>query len=293
MERISNLKISQGDILIANGDFLGGRGPITNKIVKVFYEVKRGETSKYELQEIFSAVLKTPVFIEDDLVFRAIHSGTFLAEMCRRFDGFNTIVEDETRHNIAQLDKISKKIGAQGGRLVYLPGNGEITISDFDVTSGVDGEKTLPPSERLFNRLAEEKVFSAYGTEYVNQPQVIQDNTLLIPIDFLDQWIDGKTAIPNAENIVNLIVHYPPFNPKITDCFYKLFGFKTNEMDILRMNAVSGIIKCLPNLDIVVFGHIHPGINKESIEKLPTSVIFKEFGHQLVWNAPGNVFALQ
>lgn len=288
-KRILSLKVSEGDIIVANGDFVGSRGPIANQIVKVYYEVKRGEASKYELEKLFSALIGVPVFIEDDLIFHSVHSGTFLAEMCRRYDKFQAIIEDETLHNLAELDRVSKRIEEQGGRLVYLPGNCEISFCDYDITNGVNCEKTLPPKERLFNRLNKEGAFS--NTEYVNEPKIIGENTLLIPLDFLDEWITKKTVIPYAEKATNLIVHYPPLNQYIAECFHMLFGYTLNAMDKLRMNAVSEIIDCLPNLKIVVFGHIHPGITKESTEKLPMSVIFREKDCQLIWNSPGNVFA--
>lgn len=291
MKRILNLKIDQGDILVANGDFFGGRGPITNKIVKVYYEVRRGEAPKYELQELISAVIDEPIYLEQVLIFNSVHSGTFLAELCRRNSKFRAIVEDETRQNLVELDRISKNIERQGGKLVYLPGNCEITISDFDITSGVHGEKTLPPKKRFFNRLAAEGAFSSHGTEYVNQLKVIEGNTLLIPIDFLDEWIEERIEIPDSEDITQAIVHYPPFNQNVVDCFHRLFGFTVNAMDNVRMYAVSEILDHFPNLKVVVFGHIHPGISKESTEKLPTSVVFQDEGRQLIWNCPGNVFA--
>lgn len=291
LECILHTKINQGDLLIANGDFLGSCNTITNEIVKAFYEVKHNEASKSNLQEIFSAVLKTPIVIEDDLISQSIHSGTFLAEMCRKHDGFRAIIEDEVRHNLIELSDISKKVEEKGGKLIYLPGNGEIAISDFDATYGVDREKILPPEKRLFNRLAKDGTFLDHGVEYINHPKVVQWNTLLIPIDFLDEMIEREISIPPLEHVVNLVVHYPPSNLGIMDCFHKLFDYEPNKMDILRMNAVSEIIKRLPNLNIVVFGHIHPGISKASIEKLPKLIIFREKEYQLIWNSPGNVFA--
>ncbi len=291
MKRIASLKVNPGDILVANGDFLGSRGPITNEIVKIFYEVKRGETTKYELQRIFSTVLGKTVFIEESLITKAIHSGTFLAEMCRRHSKFKVIVEDEVRQNLVDLDRISGKVRAQGGTLIYLPGNCEITISDFDVRNGVNGEKVLPPKERFFNQLAAENAFSSHGTEYVNQPRLIGESTLLVPIDFIDEWVEGAKTLSQVESITSLIVHYPPYSPNVISCFNKLFGYEPNIMDNLRMYAVSEIIDELPNLELIVFGHIHPGISQEAIEKLPTSVIFREKGCRLVWNCPGNVFA--
>ncbi|MBQ3464668.1 metallophosphoesterase [Candidatus Saccharibacteria bacterium] len=291
IESLLSLKIKQGDILVANGDLIGSRGKTGNKIVNIFYKVKHGEAPIEELEKTISEVLETKVSIEDELVSKAIHSGTFLAEMCRRYDDFRTIIEDEAQKSLSELDRISKRIKEQGGELIYLPGNCEITISDFDITTGVEIEKTLPPKERLFNRLEAENVFEGHGTKYVNQPEVINGNTLLVPIDSLDEWIAEKTttSIPFPECITNLIVHYPPYDPIVLDRFYKLFGYQPNEMDNLRMEAVSEIVKSLPNLEQVIFGHIHPGVDKESLERLPGSIIFPGKDYELVWNCPGSV----
>ena len=292
INRILCSEITQGDLLVANGDFLGSSSPLINDIVKAFYGVKHGKITKDTLQKVLSKILHSPVFVEDELIFESIHSGTFLAKMYREYSGLARIIDDEVYYNFIELDRINEIVKEKGGELIYLPGNGEIMISDFDITDGVNYEKTLPPKERLYDYLVKKEIFEKFNIEYITRPRLVRNETLLIPIDYLDEKNEERETLLNLNNVHNLIVHYPPFSLSIIDCFNGLFGYSPNEMDVKRMKIVSDIVEELPNLNTVVFGHIHPEISEESIEKLPKVIFFKEKDCYLVWNCPGHVYAL-
>ena len=51
------MNMAKGDMLIINGDGAGARGPRMNRIVKIFYEVRRGETDISELLSALSGII--------------------------------------------------------------------------------------------------------------------------------------------------------------------------------------------------------------------------------------------
>ncbi len=154
LKEILNERIAPGDIVVANGDIAGSRGPIAAEVVRLFYEVERGETAKAELDDFVSEVLDKKVALSDDIVYRAIHSGTFQKYLADKYPAFRQLIVDETKANLGIIEEICAYTTPKGGEVEIVPGNGEMSALDFDVSKGVDKEVTVSPLERVYNQLA-------------------------------------------------------------------------------------------------------------------------------------------
>ena len=257
-------KMAAGDILIINGDGAGSRGPRMNKIVKIFYEVRRGEA---DLECLISALAEIigerPSASEiGPWVSQAVHAGVFRAVLARRYEAFAKCVEEEILTALDEtLVPLSEAASSKGVRVFYSPGNCEIVPADFSVDD-ITTEKTLPPEERFYQRLAKQGYFDKYGIEYVPYAckipgfGIISSNLLDLP------WAECEAKLRECgllgtkmSSRTPLIVHYPPD----TEPLERYFGFwKPNDVDKARVRALQRILGAMKfERASIFFGHIH------------------------------------
>ncbi len=76
------------DVLVVNGDGAGSRGSIMNGIVKIYYEVRRGETEwRVLLDSIAEVIGETPI-IPQEWVYETVHAGIFRKLLAERYARF-------------------------------------------------------------------------------------------------------------------------------------------------------------------------------------------------------------
>lgn len=293
LKEILNERIAPGDIVVANGDIAGSRGPITAEVVRLFYEVGRGETAKAELDDFVSEVLDKKVALSDDIVYRAIHSGTFQKYLADKYPTFRQLIVDETKANLGIIEEICAYASPKGGEVEIVPGNGEMSALDFDVSKGVDKEVTVSPLERVYNQLALRGLFGEMGAFYANYPRLINEDTLVLPVDYVEIWMSGNArSVFNVGRVRRVITHYPPYDETMLRVMKNVMNYKENTLGIDRMKAVKEILDTCPNLELVVFGHIHRATTAEEVAKLPLSMEFETGKYRLIWNRPGHVYKL-
>ena len=69
LEELWETDFQPGDILVLNGDIAGSRGPRLNEIVRVYYEVRRGESDNKSLETIIGSIVSRNLTLSDELVF--------------------------------------------------------------------------------------------------------------------------------------------------------------------------------------------------------------------------------
>lgn len=283
-----------GDTLIINGDGAGARGPVMNNLVKIFYEVRRGETDFNELLKALTEIIGQRPELSKDAVFGAVHAGVFRAFMAEQYPTFRDCVERELLMVIEDtLRPISLAAKQKGVRVIYVPGNGEIVPSDFDVTD-IKVERTLPPEERFYQRIAREGFFAQFGIEYVPYVLRLSPKVLLLSTNLLDLSTDEALSLvgESGTETNTVVVHYPP-----TATVGRWFHFwNPNRVDIARIDALMTLLNRLSvHNAIVYFGHIHLSASDARMEQLPPAIGFGYDGDEKnngLWVKPGEVIKI-
>ena len=291
-------KMNAGDILVINGDGAGARGPIMNQIVKVFYEVRRGETAMSALYDEIEKVIHERPEIPKEWIYDSVHAGVFRKLMALRYPLFDACMKKEAKEVMEEtMLPLSKLAQEKGIRILYVPGNGEIVPDDF-VVDDITVEKTVEPDERFYQQLADDGYFlDKFGVEYVKYAQVLPDGVLLLsthlldlPEDAIDLFLESLKAF--GKKFSKVLVHYPPAIAPVGGAF----DFWTpNKSDVSRTEALGKILAKLQLSDdaMVYFGHIHLGANDARMDRYPSSMTFltSEFSG-CVWVKPGTVIKL-
>ncbi len=283
--------LDPGSTLIINGDGAGARGPIMNQIVKIFYEVRRGETDMDVLMEALKDVIWVWPAIEPELVFQSVHAGVFRKVMANRFTRFENLMHRETKEVLeATLKPLSAKAQEKGIKIVYLPGNGEIVTDDF-VVDDITVERTVQPEDRFYQKLHRDGFFERLGIEYVPYATVI-DDTLLISTNLLDmpfsnQEMIMENLVPDWRSIANVVVHYPPAVAPIGRAFE---FWHPNISDLKRTESLADVLDLgdISSLAKVFFGHVHLGPNDERMKRYPRVMGFRTSNFDYCyWVKPG------
>ena len=287
-------EMERGSTLIINGDGAGARGPVMNKIVKIFYEVRRGETDESVLRDTIEKEIGIPcVDIPSAWIYRSVHAGVFRKLMAERYpETFGRVMRLEAKQVLLDtLVPLSRKAKERGIKLVYLPGNGEIVPDDFDV-SDITTEKTVAPEERYYQKLYKDGTFGQFDVTYMPYIDLLDEDTLLISTHFLDLSYDEmemffrRLDLHNSK-ISKVVVHYPPNVAPMG----RAFEFWTpNKTDLERIDAVLHILDELDvsSLALVYFGHIHLDANDERMDKYPAVMTFRTAAFNYCnWVKPG------
>lgn len=290
-------KMNSGDTLIINGDGAGSRGPVMNRVVKIFYEVRRGETEMSVLLDALSEIIGEVPEIPQEWIYETVHAGIFRKLVANRYKAFADKASEETMSVLdATLKPLSNLAKQKGVKLIYLPGNGEIVTEDFDV-SDITTEKTVAPNMRFYQRIAREGYFKKLGVEYVPYATLLPDGTLLLSTHLLDlsfkQFLEMLPRLHiDGSKVKRVVVHYPPAVAPIGGAF----DFWTpNKSDLARIGALSVILLALDlSEDIeIYFGHIHLGAYDERMNRYPTIMTFQTTEHKRCnWVKPGAVLKL-
>ena len=292
-------KMNAGDILVINGDGAGARGPIMNQIVKVFYEVRRGETDMSALYDEIEKVIHERLDIPREWVYDSVHAGVFRKLMALRYPLFDECMKTEAKEVLEETMRPLHEVAeSKGIGIVYLPGNGEIVPDDLSVED-IKTEKAVAPEERFYWRLADDGYFfQKFGVHYVRYAVVLSGDVLLLSTNLLDLPLDSIQHMLDQLGIFKatfskVLVHYPPAIAPIGGAF----DFWTpNKTDIARSETLSGILKMLNLTDdaIVYFGHIHVGANDVRMNRYPDSMTFLTDGFSgCVWVKPGTVMKIK
>lgn len=290
--------MNERDVLIINGDGAGARGPIMNNLVRIFYEVRRGETDYEELISALTDIIGEKPEIPKSWVFETVHAGVFRAVMSKYYDAFKKCVEDELldiiEETIRPIAEAAKEVGV---KILYVPGNGEIVPSDF-ATDDITVEKTLPPEKRFYQRIAREGYFKKFGIEYVPYVYTLTDQIVLISTNLLDLPpsealnILSKCCQLDDRRPKRIVVHYPPTISPVG----KWFDFWTpNKVDIARIDALQRILEALRlKYATVYFGHIHLPASDHRMDALPSVIGFgyDRPDYDGLWVKPGTVLRI-
>ncbi len=291
-------KMNAGDVLVINGDGAGARGPIMNQIVKIFYEVRRGETAMSALYDEIENVIHERPEIPKEWIYDSVHAGVFRKLMALRYPLFDACMKKEAKEVLEEtllpLSKVAKE--KDSIQIVYLPGNGEIVPDDF-VVYDITVEKTVTPDKRFYQQLDDDGYFLEFGVHYVKYVRVLPNGVLLLsthlldlPEESIDLLLKGQGAFD--KKFSKVLVHYPPAIAPVGGAF----DFWTpNKTDISRTEAVGKILAKLQLTDdaMVYFGHIHLGANDARMDRYPSSMTFLTSGFSgCVWVKPGTVMKL-
>lgn len=295
VEAIGNLE--PGETLVINGDGAGARGPIMNKVVKIFYEVRRGETDARALQDTVGEIIgKTPE-IPQEWVYETVHAGLFRKLMAERYERFASCMQKELKEVIDEtLQPLAEAADKRNVRIVYLPGNGEIVPDDFS-TDDITTECAVHPKDRFYYKLAREGYFEQrFGVRYVPYTAALSSGNALISTNLLD--LDDKSIHYQLEShglldmaYSKVIVHYPPAIAPIGGAFNFWTPNKSDVRRIEVLNKVLSQIK-LTNDVVICFGHIHLGANDSRMNPYPDIMGFRVNDRRCAWVKPGTVIKI-
>ncbi len=296
IERVVNaIKIMRtDDILIINGDGAGSRGPRMSKIVKKYYEVKRGETDFENLVSALAEIIGEKPEFPKDWVFGSVHAGIFRKLLAERYERFRQCTEAEV---ITVLGGVLQSLSqAANGkvRILYVPGNGEMLPGDFSVND-ISIEQALPPEERFYQKIAREGFFGHFGIEYIPYAYNL-DGIALLSTNLLDLDLEKAVGIirqykiPAGEELRAVVVHYPPVISPIG----RTFSFwSPNKVDVLRIDALNKILKELHLKHATIFfGHIHLDPDDPRMASYPPIMGFKINEGNAFWVKPGELIEI-
>lgn len=292
-------RMENGDTLIINGDGAGSRGPSMNKLVKIFYEVRRGETDFEVLVMELERIIGTKMDLPKDWVFNSVHAGIFRALLANHYDAFRHLAEAEVFETLDEtLGPISEAANSREVRVFYVPGNGEMTPSDF-LTEDISREKALQPEQRFYQRIAREGYFIRLGIEYVPYAYLVGGNVALIGTNLLDLDAECVGSVMMNSGLLNndmetVIVHYPP----AVSPTGKYFDFwNPNSTDVARIDALDRILMRMKTQKStkLFFGHIHLNANDPRMERYPATIGVGKIGKanlNSIWVKPGEVIRI-
>ena len=269
VEKIAGLidDMYPGDIVIANGDIAGSRGPKMNKLARIYYKVRRAEEVESALHEAVRELTGEQICIPHEWIYDATHFGMFRALLAERNTKFRELIDSEIT---CAIDETLTPLGAaakkRGVTIYYLPGNGELVPFDVD-TSNIKVERTVDPEDFYYNKLARVGRFASDGIQFVPGVKLLSrgsGNILLLSTYLLDKdQKDIAKALMSVGafgrervEISKVVVHYPPMIAPLG----KTFPFwKYGEVDERRIGALGDILgrlKLRYGAEIY-FGHIH------------------------------------
>lgn len=294
VEKINQLNPS--DVLIINGDGAGARGPRMNNLVKIFYEVRRGEIAEEKLMDAIEEIIGEKPEIDRSWIYETVHAGLFRKLLADRYRKFGVCLRQELLEVLGEtLKPISEAAKAHQVRVLYLPGNGEITTEDFS-TEDITTEVSVAPEHRFYQKIARQGYFERYGIEYMPYVNKLS-GTIAISTNLLDlPYEEAHAILENTTGLLlgkssRIIVHYPPAISPVGGAF----NFWTpNKMDLKRTAALSDTLKDLPLTDDakIYFGHIHLGSNDPRMDLYPSTMGFEIAGYQCIWVKPGTVLKI-
>ena len=278
-----------GDVIVANGD-LANRGMVTNPIVAVYYNVRRGDDTIENLASLIHQY-DDRIQVDEHLVYDSIHSGTFLSELGRRSKTFRKLMEDEVHQNLKFIKVIGNFASIYGVSVYYLPGNGEVYPLDFDTSNGIEEEKLVSEDQRIINRIAKTGIFEENNVIYVNSLQMIGERTILLPLDIIDREEPLMACVTDcvADDVTHVICHFPPTAENMTVFFGSLFGYKPNTLETQRRSTVSAFLERFSKPLDVYCGHIHPGSDEQRKMSLPVTATFEVGKNHVHWVKPGHL----
>ena len=268
-----------GDIVIANGDIAGSRGPKMNELARIYYNVRRAEKDESVLREAVWKLTGEQICIPREWIYDATHFGMFRALLAERNAKFRELIDSEIT---CAIDETLKPLGAaakkRGVTIYYLPGNGELVPFDVD-TSDIKVERTVDPEDFYYSKLARVGRFASDGIQFVPGVKLLprhSGNILLLSTYLLNQdQKDIAMALrsvgafgPERAEISKVVVHYPPMIAPLG----KSFPFwKYGEVDERRIGALGGILgrlKLCYGAEIY-FGHIHLDATDQKMDFYP------------------------
>ncbi len=289
--------IEAGDTLIINGDGAGARGPIMNKLVKIFYEVRRGETDYECLISALSDIIGERPDVPTSWVYDSVHAGVFRAVMSKHYKSFRQCVENEILQTLEEtIQPLAQAAKDSGINIIYSPGNGEIVPSDFSVKD-ITIEETLPPEERFYQKLQKEGYFERFGIQYVpyahshNGVVIIGTNLLDVKTAKALELLSSQGLLDENDSPKAIVCHYPPGISPLG----KIFGFwSPNKVDRARTKALDKIVQelRLDNNVPVFFGHIHLGPDDPGMMAYPPILGFQFSNRYGFWIKPGEIIKI-
>lgn len=301
-----------GDVVIANGDIAGSRGPKMNELARIYYNVRRAEETESALREAVWKLTGEQICIPHEWIYDATHFGMFRALLAERNTKFRELIDSEIacaiNETLTPLGAAAKK---RGVTIYYLPGNGELVPFDVD-TSNIKVERTVDPENFYYNKLAREGRFASDGVRFVPGVKLLprcSGNILLLSTYLLDKdQKDIAMALRSVEafsrervEISKVVVHYPPMIAPLG----KSFPFwKSGEVDERRIGVLGNILGRLKLRDgaKIFFGHIHLGATDQKMDFYPqfmgwNKTIDLEFSPlsvtaQCIWVKPGEMIQI-
>lgn len=288
--------LNPGDVVIINGDGAGARGPRMNNLVKLFYEVRRGETDEAKLLSAIEEIIGEKPEVEKAWIYETVHAGLFRKLLADRYEKFAACLKQELLEVLDETVKpIARAAKAHRVWILYLPGNGEITPDDF-LTADITTEVAVPPENRFYQKIARESYFSRLGIEYIPYAAKLSNGTLLLSTNLLDLAPEEAYKILEETYILpdefsKVIVHYPPAISPVGGAFS---FWNPNKIDIRRAESLRNLLQRLKLTDEVkiYFGHIHLGSNDSRMALYPSTMGFMIAGHQCTWVKPGIVLKI-
>ena len=288
-------QMRRGDTVIINGDGAGARGKIMNNLIRIYYEVRRGESDEATLLAAIKEIIGTKPSIPKEWIYDTVHGGLFRALLAERYARFEKVARYELIEVLDEtLKPLSEAANTAGVKLVYLPGNGEIVPNDFSTKTFTE-EITVDPESRFYQKLLYDGFFEKYNIDYVPYAAKMGD-TILIGINLLDMGTKQASIllknVSGDDTFKTVIAHYPPAVSPIGGSF----SFWTpNKMDIKRSEALKAIadsIRLSENVQFA-FGHIHLGATDPRMMPFPSTMGFKAAGYQCTWVKPGAVLSIE
>ena len=290
--------MTRHDTLIVNGDGAGARGPVMNNLVRIFYEVRRGETDYSCLMSALTDIIGEEPEFPKSWFFDSVHAGMFRAIMSKHFDAFRSCVESELLDTIEEtIRPLADAANAVGLKIYYVPGNGEVVPSDF-ATDDITTEVALPPEQRFYQKLHREGYFESLGITYVPYVHAIelpQGRVLLLGVNLLDLPTEealghiSECCPLDGEKPARVLVHYPPAISPIG----KTFSFWTpNKTDVARSDNLKAILEALQlEKATVFFGHVHLPVTDQRMDLYPPTIEFfnDREDYSAIWVKPGVV----
>ena len=271
--------VKPGDVIIANGDVAGSRGPLMNNLARTFYEVRRMRADELTLHKEVWRLTGEHFVIPDEWVYKTTHFGMFRALLAKRSEKFGEMicleVDAAIDETLIPLGEVAMECGAS---FFCLPGNGEMVPFDLD-TANINVERTIDSEDFFYVREANAGRFASAGIQFVPGAKLLHHpdgNVLLLSTYLLDKdessikmelesvGVFGRESVAVAK----VIVHYPPMMAPLGNSFQ---FWNRGEVDVRRINALGEILGWLRLCHgaELYFGHIHLGAGDQRMDQYP------------------------